>query len=441
MRLSNIVVASLLLAGFGTAERAVPLRLHERRRYLQRRRRRTRHRSSRSRPNQQQCARVDYFVDGQPFVSVVVDGEDRRELARAHDESADPRAELPGVPRYRRRAPLPRAPRARRRPPLPARTSRGDGDGGLEPLIAGVPEYPDAARARGLRGYVEVEFTVTPAGTVESPRVVSAEPRNVFDAAALAAVARRRYPADAERAPQVVTERIEFAPPPAARSRRRHAPAHGPLNQCVREDAVYNYGEMVDVGLINACTEPLMVFGCAQGTGKDRGRWVCSDSEQRGDMLVPAGDQRLGPPLHGRQRRRRPHLHLPRQLLGDARAELAVVVGRLRRDGHGVPLRCPPVDARRQRPGRQRRPAGSQHDRRRELRLAARATCATRRPASSGCAGTRRARPSRSRRASRARPRASTAAVMRNSRLRATSPSSSSSRAPPAATWNANALG
>ena len=25
-----------------------------------------------------QCARVDYFVDGQPFVSVVVDGEDRQ---------------------------------------------------------------------------------------------------------------------------------------------------------------------------------------------------------------------------------------------------------------------------------------------------------------------------------------------------------------------------
>ena len=62
----------------------------------------------------------------------------------------------------------------------------------------------------------------------------------------------------------------------------------------MREDAVYNYGETVDVGLINACTEPLVVFGCAQGTGKDRGRWMCSDSEQRGDILVQAGDQRLG---------------------------------------------------------------------------------------------------------------------------------------------------
>ena len=194
------------------------------------------------------------------------------------------------MPRYRRGT---AAAPARATPPPAAENQAAANDNGLEPLIASVPEYPEAARARGLRGYAEIEFTVTPAGTVESPRVVSAEPRNVFDAAALAAVARRRYPADAERAPQVVTERIEFAPATAAQATAVSA-GNGPLNQCVREDAVYNYGEMVDVGLINACTEPLMVFGCAQGTGKDRDRWVCSNSEQRGDVLVPTGDQRLG---------------------------------------------------------------------------------------------------------------------------------------------------
>jgi TonB family protein len=161
-------------------------------------------------------------------------------------------------------------------------------------LIAGVPEYPEAARARALRGVVEVEFTVTPQGSVESPRVVTAEPRNVFDAAALAAVARRRYPEDENRAPQTLTERIEFAPPRGAQVAAPAATAGGPLNRCVRQDAVYNYGEMVDVGLINACTEALVVFGCAQGTGRDRGRWTCSDSEQRGDILVTSSDQRLG---------------------------------------------------------------------------------------------------------------------------------------------------
>jgi hypothetical protein len=134
---------------------------------------------------------------------------------------------------------------------------------------------------------------VTPAGTVENARVVSAEPRGVFDSAALAAVARRRYPEDVARAPQTLTERVEFAPPRAATPARAVATS-GPRNQCVREDAVFNYGEMVDVGLINACAEPLYVFGCAQGTGKDRGRWVCSTSEQRGDVLVQSGDARLG---------------------------------------------------------------------------------------------------------------------------------------------------
>jgi protein TonB len=160
--------------------------------------------------------------------------------------------------------------------------------GALEPLIAGVPAYP--AAAGGARGFVDVEFTVTAAGTVENPRIARSEPSTLFDAAALSAVARRRYAADAQRAPQTIVERIEFAP--AAQTQA--GDAAGPLNRCVREDAVYNYGESVDVGLINSCAEALVVFGCAQGTGKNVGRWTCSNSEQRGDILVRAGDARLG---------------------------------------------------------------------------------------------------------------------------------------------------
>jgi len=163
-------------------------------------------------------------------------------------------------------------------------------DGKLEPLIASVPEYP--AAAGGVRGHVDVEFTVTPAGLVESPRVVGSEPGTVFDRAALSAVTRRRYATDEARGPQVVQERIEFAP---ARANGAAAAADtGPVNQCVREDAIFNYGEAVDVSLINACADPVFVFGCAQGTGKNFGRWVCSDSEQRGQVLVRSGDQRQG---------------------------------------------------------------------------------------------------------------------------------------------------
>src|SRR5690606_31412047 len=120
------------------------------------------------------------------------------------------------------------------------------------------------------------EFTVTPAGTVENPRVVAAEPTGVFDQAALAAVSRWRYREDAARAPQVVRERVEFRPQAAAAAAAAPdaaARAAGPRNECIREGAVYNYGDMVDVALINACDEPLFVFGCAVGTGKDVDRW------------------------------------------------------------------------------------------------------------------------------------------------------------------------
>ncbi len=287
MRLSKIVATSLLLAGVGTAHAqyrcdctsvvdTCSAEVVARGTFLE------------IKTDHQMCARVDYFVDGQPFVSVVVDGEDREDwLAR----TTNPRILVQScqVCRDSGASSAP-APAVR---PAPAAGEQAAGDGALEPLIAGVPEYPEAARARGLRGSVDVEFTVTPQGTVESPRVVTAEPRNVFDSAALAAVARRRYAADEEREPQVLTERIEFAPPRATQAAAATAAA-GPLNGCVREDAVYNYGEMVDVGLINACTQPLVVFGCAHGTGRDRGRWTCSDSEQRGDILVQTGDQRLG---------------------------------------------------------------------------------------------------------------------------------------------------
>lgn len=228
---------------------------------------------------QSQCARVDYFVDGQPFVSVVADGEHRENwLAR----TTEPRILVQSC-QVCATGTASTAPASPANPAAPA-----EEDGGLQPLIASVPEYPQSAG--GARGYAEVEFTVTAAGTVEGARVVAGEPRNVFNQAALAAVARRRYPADPAREPQALKERIEFQPAAVARA----SAASGPRNQCVREDAVYNYGDVVDVGLINACAEPLVLFGCAQGTGRDLGRWVCSTSEERGDVLVQSGDQRTG---------------------------------------------------------------------------------------------------------------------------------------------------
>ncbi len=55
------------------------------------------------------------------------------------------------------------------------------------------PAYPPQALARGIEGYVVLEFTVTAAGTTHDPRVLEASPAHVFDAAALAAAREFRY--------------------------------------------------------------------------------------------------------------------------------------------------------------------------------------------------------------------------------------------------------
>ena len=157
------------------------------------------------------------------------------------------------------------------------------------------------------------------------------------------------------------------------RTRRAQAAARdalGPRNQCVRENAIYNYGESVDVGLINACSDPLMVFGCAEGTGRYAGRWICSDSEQQGNVLVTQTDRRLGSRFAAGTEERRPHVHLHRRLLGDARAELAILVGRVRGNRRGLSRGCAAMGSRRRGPTVERRSPGSQPRRARALELA-----------------------------------------------------------------------
>jgi protein TonB len=61
------------------------------------------------------------------------------------------------------------------------------------PLVRINPDYPPRALSRGLEGWVQVQFTITATGTVKDAIVVNAEPRNIFDDAALKAIARWRY--------------------------------------------------------------------------------------------------------------------------------------------------------------------------------------------------------------------------------------------------------
>jgi len=75
------------------------------------------------------------------------------------------------------------------------------------------PDYPPDAVRKRQEGWVEVEFTVTPDGSVANPTVVNANPARVFNAAALSAVGRWTFKPRMENGKAVeekIRRRIEF---------------------------------------------------------------------------------------------------------------------------------------------------------------------------------------------------------------------------------------
>jgi protein TonB len=55
------------------------------------------------------------------------------------------------------------------------------------------PDYPPRAKQQGIEGWVEIEFTISPVGTIQDARVIASKPAYVFDRAALRAVKKWRY--------------------------------------------------------------------------------------------------------------------------------------------------------------------------------------------------------------------------------------------------------
>lgn len=66
-------------------------------------------------------------------------------------------------------------------------------DGEYLPIVKVAPVYPRRALSRGLEGYVIVEFTVTKQGTVSTPKVIKAEPADIFNQAAIDAALKFKY--------------------------------------------------------------------------------------------------------------------------------------------------------------------------------------------------------------------------------------------------------
>ena len=93
----------------------------------------------------------------------------------------------------------PNAPSINVAPPTVAQTADIGGPGGMNiaegdylPIVRVAPVYPARALSRGLEGYVDLEFTVTTAGTVRDP-VILFSTSSLFERAASRAVLKFKY--------------------------------------------------------------------------------------------------------------------------------------------------------------------------------------------------------------------------------------------------------
>ena len=96
-----------------------------------------------------------------------------------------------------------------------ARVAPNDATGTAAPVLTRrvEPVYPAEARRTRRQGWVDVIFTVQPDGSVVGASVADADPRYVFDRAALAAVGRWRFSPgtqDGKAVASQVRQRIEF---------------------------------------------------------------------------------------------------------------------------------------------------------------------------------------------------------------------------------------
>ncbi|RHW75116.1 energy transducer TonB [Colwellia sp. RSH04] len=66
-------------------------------------------------------------------------------------------------------------------------------DGDYLPIVKVAAVYPRRAQARGIEGFVVVEFIVSKTGAVKEPVVIAAKPEGVFERAALDAVVKFKY--------------------------------------------------------------------------------------------------------------------------------------------------------------------------------------------------------------------------------------------------------
>jgi len=89
---------------------------------------------------------------------------------------------------------------------------KGEGFQGksLIPLSTARPQMPEWACKQGIRGWVEVVFTVMPTGRVTDVKLIDADPRGVFEAAAIESVSHWIYQSTGKA--RKVKQRVDMDP-------------------------------------------------------------------------------------------------------------------------------------------------------------------------------------------------------------------------------------
>ena len=89
----------------------------------------------------------------------------------------------------------------------------GDLDQPPRKVVQTIPVYPYKARQRNIEGYVKVKMLVRADGSVGETIVLDAQPKGLFDSAALKAVPQWKFQAgviDGEAVPSWVVTTIRF---------------------------------------------------------------------------------------------------------------------------------------------------------------------------------------------------------------------------------------
>ncbi len=92
--------------------------------------------------------------------------------------------------------------------------AQGDLDEPPRALVRTTPVYPYKARQRGIEGFVEVKLLVQADGTVASVEILAAQPKGVFDSAALKAVPHWKFSPgkiEGRNVPSWVVTRVVFS--------------------------------------------------------------------------------------------------------------------------------------------------------------------------------------------------------------------------------------